>query len=565
MIALFKRFFLNLIYVISASIYTLKACGYSLIGTDDANIYFIYMRNLANGDGFVYNVGHEKVEGFTSILWTVLGAIAFKISSNPQWILFCLNILFISILMTKLSGMLERLLEDKKLQYLAKFTLLSLLFIIPGYFDWTTLAQMETGLWSMLIVLSSCIVVEMNWHENYRKSGIQLAIIMLISFWTRPESLLWNLIFIGLFFGNISLKSKSVKKGIISSIPLAIVYFIGLFTLIAWRLDYFGYPLPNTYYAKVTESRLNNLFHGANYFLKYIIFYNPFIVVILSLFFYWIVQNFKDNILSEKNRPISILILLSLANFAIPALNGGDFFPYGRFYIALMPIVYTLFIVLLIQKLKKQLEKIYWKTYAIVLLGLFMVSFMPLKPKLLQIIPDSRFESPMKHEFNIAQNGRNIGNGMNAFFEQNKYYPSLGVTGAGGIGFTYRGYINDVLGLNNTKMAHADKKLSGDFKLRNHASFNKEVFYAQAPELFIMPRLISDTTNFEIWDHKKNVDDEWLSRVFKHIYNDEKFKKLYQPVFIIKQKDQSIVHAYMHQKLRDKLNPDLYQIINIKR
>lgn len=562
--AFFKRLLLSLVYVFGSSIYTLWSCGYSLIGTDDANIYYIYMRNFANGDGFVYNIGGERVEGFTSILWTLIGAFAYQISNNPQLILFILNCILVSVLLAKISFLVDKFFQEKPIRNIVYLIFAGLLFLIPGYFDWATLAQMETGLWSFLMGLSVLTVVEMNWHENYKKTAVILSILMLISFWTRPESLLWNLIFIGIYSVNIGLKHQNIKKAILSSLPLLAVYGVGLFSLIAWRLDYFGYPLPNTYYAKVTESRLNNIFHGINYFLKYIIFFNPFIIIILSLFAYWISQNIKL-LFSEKNRTITTLVAVSLANFAIPALNGGDFFPFGRFYIALMPIVYILFAILTIQLFKNQLSNISWKSYSVVLLALFSISFMPLKPRPLQIIPDDRFESPMKHEFNIAINGRNIGNGMNKFFKENGYYPSLGVTGAGGIGLTYNGFVNDVLGLNNSEMAHSPKNKSGDFKLKNHASFNKEIFYKQAPELFIMPRIISDTTNFEIWDHKQNVDDEWLSKVLKHVYKDAKFRKLYQPVFIVKKSDGIIVHAYMHTKLRNKLNPEIYKITDIKR
>ena len=46
--------------------------GKSLLGVDDANIYFIFMQNLSEGGGFVYNMGSEKIEP-TSILWTIIG------------------------------------------------------------------------------------------------------------------------------------------------------------------------------------------------------------------------------------------------------------------------------------------------------------------------------------------------------------------------------------------------------------------------------------------------------------------------------------------------------------
>src|SRR3712207_6229080 len=68
-----------------------------LTGIDDANIYFVYARNLADGHGFVYNVGGERVEGFTSLLWTLICALAFKGSAYPELTLFLINIILVSL------------------------------------------------------------------------------------------------------------------------------------------------------------------------------------------------------------------------------------------------------------------------------------------------------------------------------------------------------------------------------------------------------------------------------------------------------------------------------------
>jgi len=45
-----------------------------LTGIDDANIFFTYARNIAAGEGLVYNAGGERVEGFTSLLYTLVCA-----------------------------------------------------------------------------------------------------------------------------------------------------------------------------------------------------------------------------------------------------------------------------------------------------------------------------------------------------------------------------------------------------------------------------------------------------------------------------------------------------------
>src|SRR5574341_2402626 len=80
-----------------ASLLALSRLNYPLTGIDDANIYFVYARNLANGHGFVYNIGGERVEGFTSLLWTVISAAVFKLSMYPELSLLIINILLMSL------------------------------------------------------------------------------------------------------------------------------------------------------------------------------------------------------------------------------------------------------------------------------------------------------------------------------------------------------------------------------------------------------------------------------------------------------------------------------------
>ena len=49
-------------------------------GVDDADITLVYATNLGQGHGFVYNQGGERVEGFTSALWTVTEALDARFS-----------------------------------------------------------------------------------------------------------------------------------------------------------------------------------------------------------------------------------------------------------------------------------------------------------------------------------------------------------------------------------------------------------------------------------------------------------------------------------------------------
>ena len=58
---------------------------------DDAFISFRYARNLAEGNGLVFNVG-ERVEGYTNFLWTLLMAAAIRLGLDPTQVSVGLSI-----------------------------------------------------------------------------------------------------------------------------------------------------------------------------------------------------------------------------------------------------------------------------------------------------------------------------------------------------------------------------------------------------------------------------------------------------------------------------------------
>ena len=94
-----KRFIVSLSIIIIGTIIAWNANGRSLIGVDDAQIYLVYMQNLADGYGFVYNVGGEYVEGFTSLLWTLIGALIALVHLPLEYTLLSINVLLIAFLL----------------------------------------------------------------------------------------------------------------------------------------------------------------------------------------------------------------------------------------------------------------------------------------------------------------------------------------------------------------------------------------------------------------------------------------------------------------------------------
>src|SRR3990172_13263565 len=73
-----KNFFIILLIITTLLVNILSFWVYI---NDDAYITFRYSKNLASGNGPVYNVG-EKVEGYTNFLWMLILALGLFISPS---------------------------------------------------------------------------------------------------------------------------------------------------------------------------------------------------------------------------------------------------------------------------------------------------------------------------------------------------------------------------------------------------------------------------------------------------------------------------------------------------
>lgn len=83
----YVRFILILMCTIASTALVWNNNMHSIFGVDDANIYFVYMKNIAQGYGFVYSIGGEHVEGFTSLSWTLLGSLFLRYQNTPNYFL----------------------------------------------------------------------------------------------------------------------------------------------------------------------------------------------------------------------------------------------------------------------------------------------------------------------------------------------------------------------------------------------------------------------------------------------------------------------------------------------
>ena len=205
-----KRFIVSLAIIIVGTIIAWNANGRSLIGVDDAQIYFVYMQHLADGHGFVYNVGGEYVEGFTSLLWTLIGALIALVHLPLEYTLLSINVLLIAFLLSRLWGYIdtEKFISWKSILFLG------MLFFTPGFIEWTILSLLETGLWTTLLGLIALGIIE---KRNVGYMSVLLGLLVLC----RPEAMLWGMVLSGIYAFSIHKEMREYR--ITQFIPLFII------------------------------------------------------------------------------------------------------------------------------------------------------------------------------------------------------------------------------------------------------------------------------------------------------------------------------------------------------
>lgn len=532
-----------------------------LVGIDDANIYFTYMKNFANGLGFVYNPGAERVEGFTSILYTLIGSAVFLFTNRIELVLYIINILAVSYLIFKVSVFIYNLNDRKYNLFVITLLLTLLLLVMPGYFFWTTLSLMESGIWSLLL----CLAILAIFDESTFSSRLKFIILIALLILTRPEAYFWAFYLVLLRALFYYLYHKQPIKRVFKENWLFLFTFICVLgSLLLWRYNYFGYLLPNTYYAKVYGSFWYNFKLGLEYLFSFLIYTNPLILLTLISIGYVTRIKFKE--LSYQEAVQLILCLVILVALAIPVALGGDYFKWNRFYIVFLPVMYLpLFNLGFIERHILNFDKLngvfknakHWVT---VLLFIFIL-LLP-RESLNELLRGESLGNSFYIE--VSKSGQELSNFLNNFFNEQQL-PYISVVAAG-MAYKYNGTTFDLMGLNNTKMAHAGHRMRG---FKNHDAFNKEVFYQEKPDIIYdgLPAMVlKDTTGFIVNIYNDEFKSKFINKALDEIWFDEKFQAMYKPVIITNTQTEKHIFTWAGKHYLEKLDNEKYSIkyINIE-
>jgi hypothetical protein len=242
---------------------------------DDAYISFRYARNLVQGEGLVFNPG-ERVEGYTNFLWTVVLAGGMAAGATPETTAESVAGAAAVASVLLLAGLSRRLLRGRLATLAA--VLPPILYAALGSQARHVVSGMETLLFGFL-VLAAFSAVLWRWRSPADDTGAggtggaapgdraaaAAGVLFALASMTRPEGTLFTglggllvLLHPGGGGGWCHCLGTRLRPGaLLFGIFLAIY---GPYT--AWRVSYYGYLLPNTFYAKVAGPRDEVLARG---------------------------------------------------------------------------------------------------------------------------------------------------------------------------------------------------------------------------------------------------------------------------------------------------------------
>jgi arabinofuranosyltransferase len=301
-------------FILAIIIFSIHAWLYADFFIDDAYISLRYINQWLAGNGLVYNIG-ERVEGYSNFLWIVLLGLSALSGLDPVFAARLWGIGF-SIATLLLVYLFVRRLP---------FALLSPLFLaLSAPFAMWTVGGLENPLFMFLAFAGSWLF----YREEARGSGWTSSIFWGLLALTRPD---------GLLFGGVAFLYRVGRLYRLGQWPQrhdylrSLVLVVVVLSHFTWRLTYYGYPLPNTLYAKSMGMNLRSFLEGGYYI------YSSF--EIIGGFFFAGLLVLLAVAARQKYRYTPYFTLNVVAYFLFIFAAGGDWMPAQRFLASILPLL----------------------------------------------------------------------------------------------------------------------------------------------------------------------------------------------------------------------------------
>lgn len=298
---------------------------------DDSWIHYRFASNLAQGNGFVYNIG-EPVSGSTSPLWVFLLAGVSLLSGEFLITSKLLSGLFFLFSAVGIYCFALKQGSRRKIAFCA-----ALLTIIAGRFAWAALSGMEITFFAFLSIVA--ILKHCSDKEKNRKSVVA-PILFGVASLVRPEG--YALFAFAILDNFIQVKHSTHKTVILRfgkvSLVQILIYLLIISPYLIFSFYTTGHFLPQTFYA---QSELFGLVNKLDYIKLYLVNLwddNPFLFFFIPIGMGITFQT-AINEKSQKTFCNSLLILLWIVGYPLLALFiAPNVRHYHRYMMPLIPL-----------------------------------------------------------------------------------------------------------------------------------------------------------------------------------------------------------------------------------
>ncbi|MBW8875304.1 MAG: hypothetical protein JF614_10110 [Acidobacteria bacterium] len=405
-------------------------------GSDDAYISYRYAQHLASGQGLVFNPG-ERVEGFSNLLYVLLLAPAAALVPPARLYAVSagLNLLFAAAALVLLYRFTRR-----RLGSFAAAIVAGLFALGPSV--WVAVASgLETPM-VLLLQIGTWILVEQAVEEGgarERRAVAGLCLVAAVLVLARVDG------FIAPMLAAAFLTLRGRWRSAFAVAGSALATF-GALTL--WRLAYYGWPLPNTYYAKMTSTLGMRLEAGGEQLLTILL--GTGLVIALAGFVIAGVRSWKV---------LPFPVLFAAGSLGYYLYIGGDLF-YDRFVVVLFPMGAWLLLALALQSGSRR---------AVAALAVLLAA-----AQLVPLGTDPRFH------YRLHKYDRWVTLGQ--FLGREQRGAVLAVDGAGKVPYFSNLRTIDMLGLADVHIAHRQADARGYF-WAGHAKSDLPYVLSRRPDL----------------------------------------------------------------------------------
>lgn len=481
---------------------------------DDAFISFRYSRNLAQGEGLVFNPG-ERVEGFTNFLWTVYCAIPFLLGIDVLWF-SKLSLMLLAagslVLMVLLARQLFR-------GYPWWFAFLpAVLLATHTSFTVYAVNGMETVLFVFLLLWALLVTA----RETVR-GGWLSAILWVLLFFTRPDGML--------FFGLAWLVRFIFFRRAPGFWTWTLVFGGAALVFTVFRLLYFGHLFPNTYYVKSAGTLVHRVSGwGRRYFedmLKVAANWFYLFVPLLGLLVMW----------RRMSWFVRLLFVLPYVYLAYVLYIGGDVnFPHFRFLLHVLPFMATAIFLLFAEQKRKGRETgdAVRATVAVVLTGIVVLLQLDHTRSVWRELNRTP-ESPGYRYLQVLPLAGTISIYPEIADSLKKICPQgsrVVMQDVGAIPFYSGVKTIDIIGLVNRDLAHYYHRMRYSDYLRGRLPLET----VQEVDAYVRDYILEQVRAEYVLYHVDSGDENDLRYSF-HFHNlafDPRFQRLYQPLMVFR-------------------------------